>query len=276
MQSGVDSLAAKAYFRENVIQTMFVRICLFVAILAALAVGTVNVVVVKDKINTLTTDRNTQRDGRISAESERDKTKKELAKTQNDLKQTEQDLATAKSDRDKAVAAEAAQVKRADDLSAKLAKAAEDRDVAMGSLAAYTDTGLTAKQVSELGLTIKKEQAAIDALNEEKVVLNRTINRLNNRLALYEGNEKPITLRADLRGKILVVDPKWDFVVLNIGEDQGVLERGELLVSREGKLVAKVKVTSVQKDRCIANVIPGWKLGEVIEGDEVTPAYPAS
>jgi hypothetical protein len=51
---------------------------------------------------------------------------------------------------------------------------------------------------------------------------------------------------------------------------------GELLVSRDGKLVAKVVVRSIEKDRSIANVVPGWKLGEVIEGDEVSPAHPAS
>ena len=68
-----------------------------------------------------------------------------------------------------------------------------------------------------------------------------------------------------------MVDPKWDFVVLDIGDDQGVSADGELLVSREGKLVAKVIVRSLEKDRCIANIIPGWKLGEMIEGDEVTP-----
>ena len=83
-------------------------------------------------------------------------------------------------------------------------------------------------------------------------------------------------LRADLKGKILVVDPKWDFVILDIGEDQGVIDGGEMLVSREGKLVAKIIVRSVEKDRCIANLIPGWKLGEMIEGDFVTPAHPAS
>jgi hypothetical protein len=64
--------------------------------------------------------------------------------------------------------------------------------------------------------------------------------------------------------------------VLNIGENQGVLPDGELLVSRDGRLVAKVIVRSLEKNRCIANVMPGWKLGEVIEGDEVSPAHPAS
>ena len=64
--------------------------------------------------------------------------------------------------------------------------------------------------------------------------------------------------------------------MLNIGEEQGVLDDGELLVSRDGKLVAKVIVRSVQKDRSIANIMPGWQLGDVIEGDVVTPAHPAT
>jgi cell shape-determining protein MreC len=72
------------------------------------------------------------------------------------------------------------------------------------------------------------------------------------------------------------VDPKWDFVVLNVGENQGVLADGEMLVSRDGKLVAKIVVRSVQRDRSIANLVPGWQLGEIIEGDEVIPAHPAS
>ncbi len=65
------------------------------------------------------------------------------------------------------------------------------------------------------------------------------------------------------------MDPKWDFVVLDIGEKQQVVPNGVMMVSREGKLVAKVKVVSVQIDRSIANIMPGWKLNEVSEGDLV-------
>jgi hypothetical protein len=143
-------------------------------------------------------------------------------------------------------------------------------------LAAYVDTGLTPQQVTDLGRTLKNAQNAVDAVNEEKLLMSRTIDRLNNELAKYIGTNRVITMRTDLRGRILVVDPKWDFVVLNIGDDQGVKEDGELLVSRDGKLVAKVIVRSIQKDRCIANIVSGWKLGQVIEGDEVSPAHPAS
>ena len=47
-------------------------------------------------------------------------------------------------------------------------------------------------------------------------------------------------------------------------------------MSRNGKLVAKARVSSVQKNRCVANLVPGWELSEVVEGDVVIPAHPDS
>ena len=78
-----------------------------------------------------------------------------------------------------------------------------------------------------------------------------------------------VKLPAGLKGNVLVADPKYEFVVLDIGEKQGVLEDGKLLVNRRGKLIAKVRVKSVQSDRCIANVLPGWKQEDIMEGDQV-------
>ena len=45
-----------------------------------------------------------------------------------------------------------------------------------------------------------------------------------------------------------------------------------MLVSRKGKLVAKVRIWMVQRERCVANVLPGWKLTDVVEGDQAVPA----
>lgn len=256
---------------------MLIRISLILAIIAALAAGTLNILQVRDKISTLVSQRDDERGKKEQALSDLSKSKTELAKTQDTLKQATQDLADAKSERDKAVAISTAQTKRADELSDKLAKTAQDLDATQTKLAAYVATGKSADEVGKLSRALTDSQEAVEILNEEKLVLIRTIIRLTNELARISGTtEFVVKLRADLRGKILVVDPKWDFVVLNIGLDQGVLEDGELLVSREGKLVAKVVVRSVEKNRCIANVVPGWKLGEVIEGDEVSPAHPAS
>ena len=255
---------------------MLTRICLIVAIVAALFVGGWNVVKVREKITALVSQRDDERTQKEVARADASKTHGELTKTQDTLKQTQTQLADSNAERDKAVATATTQQKRADDLSDKLAKTTADRDDAQTKLAAYVATGVSAEQVGKLNRVIKDSREALEVANEEKQVLQHAVNRLQVRLNKYEGTNTFVALRADLRGQILVVDPKWDFVVLNIGENQGVLEEGELLVSREGKLVAKVVVRSVEKNRCIANIMPGWKLGEVIEGDEVTPAHPAS
>jgi uncharacterized protein (DUF3084 family) len=255
---------------------MLTRISLIVALIAALAVGVVNIVFVKDKINTIITDRNTQRSEKVQAQGERDKAKTDLASKEKELDQSKQELAEAKTEREKAVATASAQVKKAEELSDKLTRTAQDLNDTQTKLAAYTATGVTADQVGQMSRALKNAKDELDIAKEEQLVLERAKKRVEARLALYEGTNQVVTLRANLRGKILVVDPKWDFVVLNIGQDQGVVDNGELLVSREGKLVAKVIVRSIEKNRCIANIVPGWKLGEVIEGDEVTPAHPAT
>ena len=253
-----------------------IRISLIIAIVAALAVGVVNYVFVKDKIDRLVVDRNTNRDSFHATQAALSKTNAILVKTESTLKQTQQDLADTQAERDKAVATATAQTKRANELSDNLAKTSHERDDARNELASYKTSGFTPEQVAKLGRTLKESQDMIEAGNQEKAVLQKAIGRLKSRLAIYEEPNTDIVLRADLKGKILVVDPKWDFVVLNIGEDQGLKQDGELLVSRNGKLVAKVIVRTIEKDRSIANLVPGWKLGEVIEGDEVSPAHPAA
>jgi len=255
---------------------MLIRISLIVAIIAALAAGALNIFQVRDKINTIISQREGYHSERDQARTELSATKTKLARTEDTLKQTEQDLADTKSDRDKAVAEAAKQKQLAADVSDKLAKVTAEKDDAENQLAAYKATGLSSEQVGKLSQTLKESRDAIDALTEEKVVLNHSIDRLKTRLAKYEDPDRVVTMRSDLKGKVVVVDPKWDFVVLNIGEDQGTRIDGELLVSRDGRLVSKVIIRSMERNRCIANIVPGWKLGDVMEGDSVIPAYPAS
>jgi len=252
------------------------RISLIVAILAALGAGTLNVLQVRDHINTLITQRDGYHSDLDQTKTTLAKTQKDLASTQKSLADTQQQLSDAQNARKKAEDVAAAQTKRADDLSDKLTKATQDRDAAQAELAAYKATGKSPEEISKLVLLIKQDQDAIAAMNEEKKVLARNLLRVQTRLGELLNESYVVKLRPDLKGQVVVVDPKWDFVVLNIGDEQGVLPDGELLVSRDGKLVAKVIVRTIEKDRCIANIMPGWKLGEVFEGDQVTPAHPAS
>jgi hypothetical protein len=256
---------------------MLIRISLIIAILAALAVGALNFVKVKEKITTLKDQRDTEQKAKVEAQTERDKTKADLDKTTKDLKQTKDTLELTSAERDKAVTEAAIQLAKATELTEKLAKTTQDRDDAQANLQRYKLTGFQPEQILAFGKQIKDAQDALEVAMEEKKILLHELAKTKARLAKYEDREwTPPALPANLKGKILVADPKWEFVVLDVGENQGVLEDGELLVNRNGKLIAKIRVRSVQKDRSIANVLPGWKLADLMEGDQVIAANPAS
>ena len=255
---------------------MLRRICLVVAILAALAAGGLNFVKVKGKITTLVTERNDWHTKFTTADADLNKAKKNLVKTEADLKQTKDTLVATTAAKDAAVKKADAETKRASELADKLTKTVQEREEAKAELSRFTGTGLSVERILAFDKDIKQTKAALDEANVVIVGLQRELTKTKTELAKYKEFEYIVPLPPNLKGMVVVTDPKWDFVVLDVGEDQGVLPDSELLVNRNGKLVAKVRVTSVQKDRCIANVVPGWKLGEVIEGDQVIPAHPAS
>jgi myosin heavy subunit len=255
---------------------MLVRISLIIAILAAIAVVVVNFVQVKPKVAKLETDLDRETKAHQEFEGKYKFTKSSLDKTNVILKQTIATLESTTSERDKAVSDLAVQTKRADKLNDDLTKTRGERDVAQQELAAYKATLMTPEQITHAAKDIKDLKDSLEGTEAENKLLGQKINKLEIKLAVYEKPDYHVPLPASLRGKVLVTDPKWNFVVLNIGENQGVQERGEMLVNRNGRLVGKVIVRTVHKDQCIANVMPGWELGEVMEGDQVIPAYPAS
>lgn len=254
---------------------MLIRISLILAIVAGIAVGTLNFVKVKDIIATT-------RQERDDFHTKLDQTTATLHKTEGELKRTQTELADTKKELDTTKKDLAAADSKLDDLNKQVATLQDNLNKANSDL---EDTKITVEKYKaafgtpELALSAAKDlkaaQDKADVIEDEKKVLQRELVRVQNQLDVYQNPDKPVPLPADMVGKVLVADPKWEFVVLNIGADQGAIERGELLVNRNGKLVAKIKITSVQKDRCIANVMPGWQLGDVIEGDQVIPAYPA-
>jgi cell shape-determining protein MreC len=109
-----------------------------------------------------------------------------------------------------------------------------------------------------------------DVYVTENKGLSRELTRVQNELDRYTGAvEKPVQLPPGTKGNVVAVDPKYDFVILDIGEEQGVLPRAKMMINRDGKLIGKVQITSVQPNRSIANVLPEWKQDEVMEGDQV-------
>jgi len=254
---------------------MLIRISLIVAIIAGLAVGTLNFVKVKKIIEETRAQRDDFHQKWDTTTAQLNKTKKDLDATTAQLNITKTNLDVAKKELATAQTSIADLKKQVSTLQDNLAKSEKDLQDANIELALYKQAFPTPQQALSVSKDMRALQDRVDAIEDEKKVLQRQLARVQNELNVYKDPTRPVELPADLIGKVLVTDPKWDFVVLNVGEEQGAQEHGELLVNRDGKLVAKIKITSVQKDRSIANVMPGWKLGEVLEGDQVIPAHPA-
>lgn len=248
---------------------MLIRIALIVAILAGVAAGVVNIVKVKEKIVTTIQERDhwhQDRDAEFAAHKKFEKLAKD---TQSALDRTNALLVTTVEERDKAQAENADLTKRNATLTENLSKTTKERDIAQNELAAWHALRIPLENIKATLASLKTVTEERDAIAMEKKILGRKFDSLKAEYDFLTGKIEEVPMPAGLKGKVLATDPRYDFVVLDIGEKQGVREHGRMLVNRGGKLVAKVQIKSVQADRSIANVMPGWKLGEIMEGDQV-------
>ncbi len=244
------------------------RIFLGIAILAG--AGALGLTMKVDKkIKDITTERNQFETDKNTAQAGESKAKAD-AKKARDAKDAAEKVAKGLAEEKTQLEARVEQQeKRANGLDTQLSQAKQEQLAAQQELSAWKASGITVDKITTLVADLKKANETIGVDVEEKKVLLRNNNKLKNELARYTGENDKVELPAGLKGKVLAVDPKYDFVVLDIGSKQGVLERGELLVNRGGKLVAKVRILSVQSDRSIANVLQEYRQTDVLEGDQV-------
>jgi cell shape-determining protein MreC len=69
-------------------------------------------------------------------------------------------------------------------------------------------------------------------------------------------------------GKVTFVDRTWNFVVLDVGLDAGVVPNGELIVYRGKTFLGKIRVTRADPNDAVAEILPDVK-GEIEVGDAV-------
>ena len=211
----------------------------------------------------LTTDLNSARDAERKARSEERRAKEERDQIAEQLTTTQDEL--------EATAAKAfEQEKRANELAGQLATTQEGKIRAERELNKYMATGVSPEQITSMYTDLKKTIQQRDVFSAENQYLTQQVNGLKAELDSIIGTgEYKVPLPEGLKGTVLEVDSDWDFVVLDIGSRQGVIEKGEMLVNRSGNLVAKVKITSVMENRSIANVLSDWKQVDVSVGDQV-------
>jgi hypothetical protein len=161
------------------------------------------------------------------------------------------------------------QERRANIASSNLVVVTEDRNLARQELNRWSQLGISPERVHATLEANKRMEAERVALNTELKTFSKKNMELENELAKYRNPDADVVLPAGTRGNVVAVDPKYDFVVLDIGGNQGLLTDAKMLVNRNGKLVSRVKITHVEPNRAIANVMPDWKVDDIIEGDQV-------
>lgn len=248
---------------------MLLKISLALAILVGLATLYFTIPV-SDKITGLETTVTTAQAAQKTAEEGQRKATAEARQSKTAFEVATKELADATNRLTGVTAMLAEQQKRANKSSTDLVAMTEERNEARRELNKWSALGIPAEKVRETLENSKRLELERNELQVVNKSLTKTRNDLQARLDRYERPEdREIPLPAGTRGKIVAVDPKYDFVVMDIGGNQQLVEGAKMLVNRDGKLVAKVKITRVEPNRAIANVMPEWKQDEIMEGDQV-------
>ncbi len=222
--------------------------------------------------------------GEVSKAQEELKTLKEQLATTNTAKEAaEGEIATAKATAEKAAAdlqAVQAQITSKDteieELKAKVAAAPTETPVQSGP-----DPSVLEQQLKEVQTKLEEQQQIAKSLERQSQEATQRASSLE-----AEQKRRQAGLNAPgLEGTVLAVNGSWNFVVLNIGDRQGVAPNSTLVVKRGRQMVGRLRVTSVDPATSIADIIPGSgpKGAYVRPGDSVifsggipTPEAPAA
>jgi len=274
LKSGIDWFCASEYPQKSLAKysdTMLLRIFLIVSILAGAGVVALTHFKVRPHIQSIIDKRNSETTRADVAEKDAAETHEKLAQTEKTLKKTETELSDTQDRLTAANRKATEQEKRANDLKVTLDSTKKELNSANQVLEQWRQLDVQPDQVRAIVNFNRKLTNEVAMAKVEYAILQKAYIKATNEIARLTGTDEESgpPLPPGLKGTVLVVDPKWDFLVLDIGESKGVVQHGVMMVSRESKLIAKVRIMSVQQDRCIANIMPGWKLGEVMEGDAV-------
>lgn len=122
-------------------------------------------------------------------------------------------------------------------------------------------------------------QMQIDDLNNQLLHSEENMRDLQDKVATLEkviedmegerGTPGSARVPVGTMGRILVVNPDWNFVVLDIGAEQGLVPNAEMLVHRKDQLIGKVRIGTVEKTLAIAEILRDWTKQPINEGDYV-------
>ena len=110
----------------------------------------------------------------------------------------------------------------------------------------------------ELQAQLDDARRQLDSAEREKALLSEKLQSVETRSSQLEEEKKRRAVAAGkvgVRGTVLAVNQAYNFVVLNLGNRQGVEPNSEMLVLRDGSFIGKIRISSVEPATAIGDII---------------------
>lgn len=155
---------------------------------------------------------------------------------------------------------------------------------------AKTTIARQSQEIGEKNQQIQELKDTIAPLEEEKASLEVQLQDKEDAIAQLEGEkagleEEKAMLEAQLEklsiaqdttralppgtvGKVVFVNDAWQFVIVDLGSNQGAVVGAELMVHRGDNYLGKIRLSAVRENVSIAEIVSGSK-GQIKENDDV-------
>ena len=111
---------------------------------------------------------------------------------------------------------------------------------------------------NEMKAQLDDTKKQLEAAEQEKAILADKVKEAQDRVTAIEAEKKRRESGANapgVHGTILAVNQAYNFVVLSMGDRQGVVPNSEMLVMRSGALIGKIRISSVEPTTSIGDII---------------------
>jgi hypothetical protein len=111
---------------------------------------------------------------------------------------------------------------------------------------------------NEMKAQLDDTKKQLEAAELEKTVLAEKVKEAQDRVTAIEAEKKRRESGASapgVHGTVLAVNQAYNFVVLSMGDRQGVVPNSEMLVMRSGALIGKIRISSVEPTTSIGDII---------------------
>jgi hypothetical protein len=127
-----------------------------------------------------------------------------------------------------------------------------------GSTAPHSDNPGAASP-AEMQAQLDEARRQLESAERENTFLSDKIRVAQEQAARIEEERKrrreASSSRPGIRGTILAVNQAYNFVVLNLGGRQGVEPNSEMLVIRDGTVIGKIRISSVEPSSAIGDIV---------------------